>query len=187
MNCPNCSVAMILTLATNFGQDYYYCRDCKKELAELMTLEPKPSAMAEVCPHHNWDFDSDSCRTCGTTSLQLLAKAQSIPSTPGAIYWMFNSPSMPCHNLLSVPGTMHGLPTNPSHGQKCTCGAYVWDYHNRTLVMKSSNPPPPPQVLISQGATISQSICRHMTVYSRPTPSGLADTCMACGFVLPRP
>ena len=40
MNCPKCStqerpVEMILTRATNHGDDYYFCRICKKELAEI--------------------------------------------------------------------------------------------------------------------------------------------------------
>lgn len=39
MTCPQCSGDMILTRATAFGDEYHYCRVCRKELAELMVLE----------------------------------------------------------------------------------------------------------------------------------------------------
>lgn len=35
MECPKCSTKMVLTRATSFGEDYHYCRQCKKELSEL--------------------------------------------------------------------------------------------------------------------------------------------------------
>jgi len=34
---------MIKTRATNFGDDYFYCKDCKQELSELM-----PALMQEI-------------------------------------------------------------------------------------------------------------------------------------------
>ncbi len=39
MNCPKCSNDMVETRATNFGEDYWYCRTCKDELKNLMSLE----------------------------------------------------------------------------------------------------------------------------------------------------
>ena len=35
MNCPVCLNLMIKAKATNFGEEYDYCRTCKKELSEL--------------------------------------------------------------------------------------------------------------------------------------------------------
>lgn len=42
MNCPQCSNPMIVTRATAFGEDYHYCRACKKEAKELIKTEVKP-------------------------------------------------------------------------------------------------------------------------------------------------
>lgn len=42
MQCPKCSSDMVTARATNFGDDYWYCQGCKKELAELMVLEEVP-------------------------------------------------------------------------------------------------------------------------------------------------
>lgn len=36
MNCPKCNEQMVTARASSFGSEYYYCRGCKKELAELM-------------------------------------------------------------------------------------------------------------------------------------------------------
>ena len=38
MNCPKCNDSMVLAKATAFGDDYHYCRTCKKELSELQAL-----------------------------------------------------------------------------------------------------------------------------------------------------
>lgn len=40
MNCPQCKNDMVLTQATNFGDQYHYCRSCKKELSEMRSVEP---------------------------------------------------------------------------------------------------------------------------------------------------
>lgn len=40
MTCPQCSNVMVQARATNFGEQYWYCRSCKQELAEMYTLEP---------------------------------------------------------------------------------------------------------------------------------------------------
>lgn len=45
MNCPACSTVMVTARATNFGEDYWYCQSCKKELAELT---PPPAAAVKV-------------------------------------------------------------------------------------------------------------------------------------------
>lgn len=35
MNCPECNSPMIRAKATSFGEEYDYCRSCKKELSEI--------------------------------------------------------------------------------------------------------------------------------------------------------
>jgi len=35
MNCPQCFAPMSRAKATDFGEEYHYCRGCKKELSEL--------------------------------------------------------------------------------------------------------------------------------------------------------
>jgi formylmethanofuran dehydrogenase subunit D len=37
MNCPQCKNEMVKVRATNFGEDYNYCRVCKKEEKELIS------------------------------------------------------------------------------------------------------------------------------------------------------
>lgn len=41
MNCPNCAAVMVTARATDFGSEYFYCRTCKKELCEMVTLEDR--------------------------------------------------------------------------------------------------------------------------------------------------
>lgn len=36
MNCPQCSTEMVKAKATSFGEEYDYCRTCKKEHKELV-------------------------------------------------------------------------------------------------------------------------------------------------------
>jgi hypothetical protein len=41
MNCPSCASQMVKARATAFGDEYSYCRVCKKELKEIrMALNP---------------------------------------------------------------------------------------------------------------------------------------------------
>lgn len=35
MDCPICNNPMVTARATNFGEDYSYCRTCKRELSEI--------------------------------------------------------------------------------------------------------------------------------------------------------
>lgn len=43
MTCPQCNSEMVKAKATDFGQEYDYCRGCKKELSEMIKLEEKVS------------------------------------------------------------------------------------------------------------------------------------------------
>lgn len=38
MNCPVCANSMVKARATSFGEEYDYCRTCKKELAEMIAI-----------------------------------------------------------------------------------------------------------------------------------------------------
>lgn len=76
MECPICDTEMILALATNFGSSYYYCRSCKKELAEMSPFSPKAEPL--VCKHSNIYYFypgfgstlfTKKCINCGTTVL----------------------------------------------------------------------------------------------------------------------
>lgn len=51
MNCPKCNNTMILTRATSFGEEYQYCRSCKKELAEMQV---EPYAQPTNVPDAKW-------------------------------------------------------------------------------------------------------------------------------------
>lgn len=48
MNCPQCKNDMVLTQATNFGDQYHYCRSCKKELSEMRSELPNEISFAPV-------------------------------------------------------------------------------------------------------------------------------------------
>lgn len=61
MNCPQCAMEMIKAKATNFGEEYDYCRTCKKELSEMvpklgLKIEDanwKPGQIVHISPHIN--------------------------------------------------------------------------------------------------------------------------------------
>lgn len=79
MNCPNCNDSMVLTRATDFGDDYHYCRNCKKELSELVVLEsptldlPQTFSNMELAPDANCKhskttilyYGNHVCSDCG--------------------------------------------------------------------------------------------------------------------------
>lgn len=56
MNCPNCKTGMVQAKATNFGDDYWYCRPCKKELAEIVVLEEHTTAAVTLDKIENSPF-----------------------------------------------------------------------------------------------------------------------------------
>ena len=55
MNCPNCAAVMVTARATAFGSEYFYCRVCKKELSEMITLEARvPEASSDAFNNPKW-------------------------------------------------------------------------------------------------------------------------------------
>lgn len=43
LKCPQCSTEMIKARATNFGEEYDYCKVCKKELKEMAPFKANPT------------------------------------------------------------------------------------------------------------------------------------------------
>lgn len=49
MKCPQCNADMISAKATDFGEEYFYCKSCKKELKELLILQNvRPERIIDV-------------------------------------------------------------------------------------------------------------------------------------------
>lgn len=75
MNCPTCSNEMVLAKATEFGEEYQYCRTCRKELKEMLPVAeatvsigwpgwPQPQRPELECPHR-MDYSTYICTLCG--------------------------------------------------------------------------------------------------------------------------
>ncbi len=98
MKCPQCSNDMIKTKATAFGEEYDYCKQCKKELKELVTLpklEEKPKDLHDdpyrdvegffyltgqgsiKMEQHDWFNNTASCKKCGIRLSQLCKQGYS--------------------------------------------------------------------------------------------------------------
>lgn len=58
MMCPTCETDMVKAKATAFGEEYDYCRSCKKELKEMMPASSIPSEVA--MPDYIPDFIMES-------------------------------------------------------------------------------------------------------------------------------
>lgn len=100
MNCPQCSNEMIKAKATDFGKEYFYCRTCKKELAEMSPKMEKVKPVTK-CAH---DFYSDTllCRKCGDSAWDQMALTPTGTTVASAI--------VPCPHLywiMQADGTKH--------------------------------------------------------------------------------
>lgn len=58
MSCPTCTAEMVKARATAFGEEYDYCRSCKKELKEMVPATSLPSEVA--LPDYIPDFIMES-------------------------------------------------------------------------------------------------------------------------------
>ncbi len=83
---PRCCGEVILNTA--MGKDFYYCRECKKEVSPENTLlddlgmkvgidwAEKAAGLTYPLPSisrfHPWDVNTDSCVTCGVTGVDLM-------------------------------------------------------------------------------------------------------------------
>lgn len=63
MNCPQCQKSMVLRQATKFGDEYYYCRNCKCELGEM------PGQFVELLPRGKMNLEVSA-----TTSSKVIEK-----------------------------------------------------------------------------------------------------------------
>lgn len=127
MNCPSCSNLMILTRATAFGDEYHYCRTCKKELNELVKLEEAPN----------------------NTIMRLEASVFHVPAHPG-------SPKVNIGDMVQIKiGRYSGQVTQVT--KLCTCGCkgvevrltdgLIYPLYIGEFILVSSPPP------VQQGAT----------------------------------
>jgi len=111
MECPICDKEMILARATNFGSSYYYCRSCKKELAEMSPSSPKVEP--KVCKHSFSDSSLD-CTKCGKNGYSM---------SSGTVVRFTNSPAPGTCNHDNVYYVYHGA-TSPLLSRVCAhCGA----------------------------------------------------------------
>ncbi len=74
MTCPQCKNLMVKAKATNFGEEYDYCRTCKKELKEM--AETNNDVLAD--PY--WLNIAD-------TVLFAVDKSPSVPNPSGGQLW----------------------------------------------------------------------------------------------------
>lgn len=134
MNCPVCTNPMIRTRATSYGEEYDYCRTCKKELSELGSPTPKATYEASR-------FVSDQHRTV-TQDYRFRTIVTGDPFTArGVAPSCYNTPDKSTHTVE--------LSSN-----RCTCGAFDWQGVPRTMLPTggsgNSTPPPPSGVFLAQ-------------------------------------
>lgn len=101
MNCPKCSTTMIKAKATDFGEEYFYCRSCKKELSEINKEDEVSYPLFNAsntspytwgfppnfkyfmdgnilpipCDHDFSDVTTNNCNSCGISYIKYLAQA----------------------------------------------------------------------------------------------------------------
>ncbi len=63
MNCPACSGVMVQAQATSFGEKYWFCRGCMKELSELQPAA-KPSQCEDTADSPDEDWHMRGSRPC---------------------------------------------------------------------------------------------------------------------------
>lgn len=104
---------MVNARATAFGEEYQYCRTCKKELSEM-----QPQVV---------DSGSTTIKMQGFYELVATARPSS-----ASLYYNFTVNPTPCvaQSGLSV----HNLPNGANDGDLCTCGSYHWDVASFSLI-----------------------------------------------------
>lgn len=87
MKCVECEKDMVQATATNFGEPYWYCRPCKKELSEMIK-HPKlePVTHAANCDHvfdHVFGNDAKAlCNKCGLSGWSYLGTVDQFSNKP---------------------------------------------------------------------------------------------------------
>lgn len=126
MNCPQCMNGMVEAQASLAGGKYWYCRTCKKELAEMQGMTPKAVA-----------FDTETCLQAYQPSAQgFTAPKLGRYSVRGTIA-RSSGPTFPdciedfsgTEQCRSIQGTStHFWKALPFNGiRDCECSAYSGD------------------------------------------------------------
>ncbi len=109
MNCPTCAGEMVTAKATSFGEEYWYCRSCRKELSEL-SAKARGAGPYGVPPTGLAAWAGVDNGRIGSVAPNHSAAPQSYP------------PAAPCY--VSGGKTVHNFPSFvPGVTQKCACGA----------------------------------------------------------------
>lgn len=96
MNCPKCSTKMVKARATNFGEEYDYCRFCKKELKEILS----PSA-----PKQDKRDQIDALKYAYTQTGAVLPMGNTVVRvSPGATAGHVTIPVPPGHTVVPPGG-----------------------------------------------------------------------------------
>ena len=76
MNCPQCQRLMIKAQATDFGEHYDYCRQCKKELKEMQAPTTELGSIVlydnKVVRQHQVSPMNGICDDCGMTMMMII-------------------------------------------------------------------------------------------------------------------
>lgn len=137
MNCPQCENEMIRTQATNFGDKYWYCRACKKELAELQPKTKKsvpnivrPGDLADAYAELERLLDAAAAKTSinsknfvvpGTLTPVTVAA----PAPNGRAVSVLPNELGPCYSTLNED--VHRFSQyQPVGGDICNCGGRAW-------------------------------------------------------------
>ncbi len=73
VKCPQCFGDLILTKATDHGEEYYYCRACKKELDEMKLMSV--AIDQQNVPWSLGDTEVDLTLTCDGISVKKIFDA----------------------------------------------------------------------------------------------------------------
>lgn len=90
MNCPQCKNLMVKAKATAFGEEYDYCRTCKKELKEFKVEDAAFNALDQVTIPGHWQvrltpevFEEDDLVTTPRYPSMVLKVVKVYPSYSG--------------------------------------------------------------------------------------------------------
>src|SRR5271165_5521923 len=124
MNCPQCSNPMILTRATNFGDEYEYCRQCKKELKEM-----------KIAPIKGTETQPDS-------ALEFLLKTSPGPHIHTCTMFHLGTANPACIVEPKRNSTIHFAAWR---AVQCVCGQLELNPYNGFFELKKAIPPPTTQ------------------------------------------
>lgn len=152
MYCPKCQDAMILTKATAFGEEYHYCRTCKKELKELQAPLGGVGGNGEI-------LTSEYILDAINYVRGVMPPLQSPTPKAKRIGWALGN-GVPCGYVPNGVDEVHNIP-NAAIYCYCTCRSYYFDPSNCALAA----------VIIAQGQGIA--VTSQGTLKAANTPTKL--------------